>query len=86
MFACRLLLSGCYIKQVSVEYILESWQAIRNLAFCDASLIMQSHALVLLIGECMEIIIQSIPEKNLVVEFYSRRSEIATKGLNWKGS
>lgn len=34
----------------------------------------------------MEIIIQSIPEKNLVVEFYSRRSEIATKGLNWKGS
>lgn len=42
---------------------------------------MQSHALSLLIGKCMEIIVQSIPEKNLVVDFQSfhgPRSEIVS--------
>lgn len=36
----------------------------------------------------MEIIIQSIPEKNLAVEFHSRRFENIScdRGLNWKGS
>lgn len=32
-------------------------------------------SVLILIGQCMEIIIQSIPEKNLLVEFHSRRFE-----------
>ena len=45
-----------------------------DLAPRDASLIMQSHALSLLTGKCMEIVVQSIPEKNPVVEFHGARS------------
>ena len=76
MFACRLLPSGCYIKQVSVEYIktLSHGKLFGTLpsAMHHWSC---SHSLGLLIGQSMEIIIQSIPEKNLLVEFHSRRFE-----------
>ena len=44
----------------------------------DASLIMQSHALSLVIGKCMEIIVESIPEKNLVDEFHCPRSKFVS--------
>ena len=61
-----------------------AWPAIRNLARRDASLIMQSHALSLLIGKCMAIIVQSIPEKNPVVEFHGARSKFVSCDKRFK--
>lgn len=53
---------------------LKSWQAIRNLAFSYASLIMQSQSR--FTNRTMHgNYYQSIPEKNLLVEFHSRRFE-----------
>ena len=64
MFPCRVLPSGCYIKQV-----VSSPRGITDHAVTRSRFT---------IGKCMEIIIQSIPEKNLVAEFHSRRSEIVS--------
>ena len=45
---------------------------------------LQSHALSLLIGKCMAIIFQSIPEKNPVVEFHGARSKFVSCDKRFK--
>ena len=50
----------------------------------EASLIMQSHAPSFLIGKCTEIIVQSIPEKNRVVEFHGPRTKFVTYDKRFK--
>lgn len=98
-----MFLSGTgFIQRFSLnntgDYLLAIWNfaqtqspkqpPLPTLANHDASLIMQSHAVNLLIGKCMEFMSQSVPQKNLVVEFHSPHSSllVVTKCLNWKGT